>query len=180
MLHPASPNVGDGATAMLIGASDKHTIAGSYAISHGEHYDTVTYTRGKKEEDTGWWLPGEKGFYLGSHDSVKAKELIMNTINAGKDTIQHAVNSSGRKVSDIGVVLSVQPRKWVPEGIARALSLSPTTAVQTVEEYAHLGPCGIIANLEEAEKKSMLNPGTVVAMYAQGAGFCRASVIVEW
>lgn len=179
ILHPASPNVGDGATALLMGISDKHTIAGSYAVSQGEHYETVTYTRGKKD-DVGWWLPGDKGFYLGSHDSVKAKELIMNTINAGKDTIQCAINSSRHAVSDIGVVLSVQPRKWVPEGIARALSLPSTTAVQTFEDYAHLGPCGIIANLEEAEKKSMLQPGTVVAMYAQGAGFCRASVIVEW
>lgn len=179
ILHPASPNVGDSATAMVMGPSDKHTIAGSYAVSHGEHYETVTYTRGKKE-DVAWWLPGDKGFYLGSHDSVKAKALIMNTINAGKDTIQRAINSSDHAVSDIGVVVSVQPRKWVPEGIARALSLPATTAVQTFEEYAHLGPCGIIANLEEADKKSMLNSGTVVAMYAQGAGFCRASVIVEW
>lgn len=179
MLHPASPNVGDGATAVLMGPSDKHRIVGSYGVSHGEHYATVTYTRGK-EDDSAWWLPSEKGFYMGSHDSVKAKELIMNTISAGKDTIQHAIKSSRHAVTDIGVVVSVQPRKWVPEAIARALSLPPTTAVQTFEEYAHLGPCGIIANLEEAERKSMLNPGTVVAMYAQGAGFCRASVIVEW
>lgn len=180
MLHPASPNVGDGATAILMGPSDKHRIAGSYAVSHGEHYSTVTYTRGKKEEDTAWWLPGEKGFYMGSHDSAKAKELIMNTINAGKDTIQRAIKSSSHAVSDIDVVLSVQPRKWVPEAIARALSLPATAAVQTFEDYAHLGPCGVIANLEAAEKRSMLKPGTIVAMYAQGAGFCRASVIVEW
>ena len=76
--------------------------------------------------------------------------------------------------------MSVQPRKCVPEGIARALGISAHTAVQTFEKYAHLGPCGVIANLEEAEKKSKLIPDALVAMYAQGAGFCRASVIVEW
>jgi len=180
MLHPASPNVGDGATAVLMGASDNHKIVGSYAVSQGEHYSTVTYTRGKKEEDKEWWLPDDRGFYMGSHDSVKAKELIMNTINAAKDTIQRAVDSSPYDVSDIDVVLTVQPRKWVPEGIARALSLPPSAAVQTFDEYAHLGPCGVIANLVGAEKKSMLKPGTIIAMYAQGAGFSRASVIVEW
>lgn len=180
MLHPASPNVGDSATAILMGPSDNHILAGSYAVSHGEHYESVTYTRGKREDDTAWWLPSDKAFYMGSHDSAKAKELIMNTINAGKDTIQHAVKASGYAVDDISVVLSVQPRKWVPEGIARALGLAPSTAVQTFDEYAHLGPCGIIANLEEAEKRSLLKPGTVVAMYAQGAGFCRAAAIIAW
>lgn len=179
MLHPASPNVGDSATAILMGPTDQHTVIGSYAVSHGEHYTSVTYTRGK-EVDTAWWLPGEKGFYMGSHDSAKAKELIMNTINAAKDTIQQAVHSSGRAVKDIDVLLSVQPRKWVPEGIARALGIAPDKAVQTFETYAHLGPCGIVANLEEAERRSKLTPGAIVAMYAQGAGFCRASVIVEW
>jgi len=179
MLHPASPNVGDCATAVLMGPSDTHTVVGSYAVSHGEHYTSVTYTRGK-QDDTAWWLPSEKGFYMGSHDSVKAKALIMNTINAGKDTIQNAIISSGRKTDDIEVLLSVQPRKWVPEGIARALGISPHTAVQTFEKYAHLGPCGIIVNLEEAERKSKLKQDTLVAMYAQGAGFCRASVIVKW
>lgn len=180
MMHPASPNVGDGATAMLMGPSDKHRIVGSYALSDGSYYTSVTYTRGKKEDDSPWWKSSDKAFYLGSYDSAKAKKLIMNTINAGKEAIQQAISPTPYQINDIDLVLSVQPRKWVPEGIAISLGLQPSAVVQTFEKYAHLGPCGVIANLEEAESQSKLKPDTLVALYAQGAGFCTTSVIIKW
>lgn len=180
IMHPASPNVGDCATAILMGPTDEHTIVSSFAASEGEHYTSVTYTRGKQEDDTPWWMASDKAFYLGSHDSGNAKKLIMNTINAGKDTIRKAIARTKYSVRDIDLVISVQPRKWVPEGIARSLGLPPNAAVQTFEKYAHLGPCGIIANLEEAETKGLLKPGNIVALYAQGAGFCRVSIIIKW
>jgi 3-oxoacyl-[acyl-carrier-protein] synthase-3 len=180
LMHPASPNVGDCATAILVGPVDNHTIIGCYALSHGEHYKSVTYTRGKEEEDVPWWQPSDKAFYLGSFDSAKAKQLILNTINVAKDTVKKAIATTSHAVEDIDLLISVQPRKWVPEGIARSLGLPRKSAVQTFEKYAHLGPCGIIANLEEAETQGLLKPGTIVALYAQGAGFCRASAILEW
>jgi 3-oxoacyl-[acyl-carrier-protein] synthase III len=180
LMHPASPNVGDCATAILLGPTDRHTLIGSYALSHGEHYRSVTYTRGKEEDDLPWWQPSDKAFYLGSFDSLKAKQLILNTINVAKDTVKRAVDTTSYSVDDIDFLISVQPRKWVSEGIARALGLERSVAVQTFEKYAHLGPCGIIANLEEAESNGLLKPGSIVALYAQGAGFCRGSVILEW
>lgn len=180
MMHPASPNVGDCATAIVMGAIDNHNTVGSYALSHGEHYNSVMYVRGKSEEDVPWWQPSDKSFYLGSHDSQKAKELILNTLHAGKDTIEKALATTDHSVDDIDLLISVQPRKWVPGGIARALGLEADIAVQTFEKYAHLGPCGIVANLEEAETNNLLQPGKVVALYSQGAGFCTNSVILKW
>jgi 3-oxoacyl-[acyl-carrier-protein] synthase III len=179
MMHPASPNVGDCATAILMGPSDHHSIIGDYALSHGEHYTSVTYTRGK-DKDLPWWQASDKPFYMGSHDSEKAKELILNTINAGKDTVENAIKKTSYTVKDIDLLISVQPRKWVPGGIASSLGLSEEIAVQTFEKYAHLGPCGIVPNLEEAENSNRLKSGAIVALYAQGAGFCRSSVIIEW
>lgn len=179
-MHPASPNVGDGATAILMGMTDNHRMLGSYALSDGSHYTSVTYTRGKKEDDVPWWQSSDKAFYMGSHDSDKAKKLIMNTINSGRDTIQKAISKTNYTTNDINVIVSVQPRKWIPEGIARSLGLPVGAAVNTFERYAHLGPCGVIANLEEAARNSKLTPGSIVAMYAQGAGFSTASVILEW
>jgi 3-oxoacyl-[acyl-carrier-protein] synthase III len=78
------------------------------------------------------------------------------------------------------VLLSVQPRRWVPLAIAEALGLDPSVAVQTFQRYAHLGGVGPIVNLIAARDLGKLQPGARIVMYAQGAGFTRAAASLTW
>jgi hypothetical protein len=57
--------------------------------------------------------------------------------------------------------------------------------VQTYDELAHLGACGVVANLIEGRRLGLLGqkadgkPATA-CIYAQGAGFTRGAAIVRW
>jgi 3-oxoacyl-[acyl-carrier-protein] synthase III len=180
--HPASPNVGDAATAMVVGASEQPGILPMYGVSHGEFHDAVVWRRAKGD-DAPWYRPGGS-MYLGSYDSASARRLVQDTVRLGAETVTEAARRAGVELASVKVLATVQPRRWVPGAIAEALGLSPEIAPQTFDELAHLGACGIVTNLLEARRRGMLRPpsgggGALVAMYGQGMGFTRAALIVR-
>ena len=77
------------------------------------------------------------------------------------------------------------PRQPRAAAVAEGLGLAGRIGVQTYDELAHLGACGIVTNLIEGRRQGLLRPkadGTpaTVGIYAQGAGFTRGAAIVRW
>ena len=105
---------------------------------------------------------------------------MRNTIGIGVGTIEDLMRRARMPVSSIDVLACVQPRRWVPSGIAEGLGLAEERAPQTFDEYAHLGGVGVTANLLAARSSGALTPGAQVAIYAQGAGFTRAAALLTW
>lgn len=177
LLHPASPNVGDAATAMLICAGEEPSLLASIGRTHGEYYEAVTWRRGS-DGDTPWWEAGP-AFYLGSHDREAAAKLVRSTVRIAADTIRELMPLAGLAIDEVEVLASVQPRRWIPKAIAEALGVS-IQVPQTFDELAHLGGCGVLTNLIHAQHTGTLKPGTHIVLYAQGAGFTRAAALIRW
>jgi 3-oxoacyl-[acyl-carrier-protein] synthase-3 len=182
-LHPASPSIGDGAAAMVVGPSEHAGILTVHGVSQGEYYDAVTWRRAKGK-DTPWYEAGGP-MYLGTYNPEGARRLVRDTVRFGAETVTEAAARAGISLSDIDVLACVQPRRWVPFAIAEALGLSADIAPQTFDELAHLAGCGVVTNLIEARRRGMLAPRCdgqrrIVCMYAQGAGFTRAAAILRW
>jgi 3-oxoacyl-[acyl-carrier-protein] synthase-3 len=179
MMHPASPNVGDAATAMVVTACERPGVLVTHARTHGEYYSSVTWCRGK-DADPPWWEAGP-AYYLGSQNRHQAQELVRSTVRIAADTLRETLQRTRVSLTDIQVLASVQPRRWIPAAIAEALSASETLfSPQTFDELAHLGGCGLVTNLLAARRAGFLKPGTHSLLYAQGAGFTRAAALVCW
>jgi 3-oxoacyl-[acyl-carrier-protein] synthase-3 len=180
MTHPAAPSVGDGAAAMLVTAAQLPGIQQTHSVTHGEYYDAVVWSRGRSDEsDPPWWQPGG-ALSMGSRDPGATRALMQDTVPTAVRTIAELGQQAGFAASDIAVLLSVQPRRWVPLAIAEALGLKPSVAVQTYQQYGHLGGVGPVVNLLAAREAGRLKPGSRVVMYAQGAGFTRAAASITW
>jgi 3-oxoacyl-[acyl-carrier-protein] synthase-3 len=182
MVHPASPGVGDAATAVVVGASERPGILGSFSVSQGQYSEAVIWRRAK--EDSLWHQPGG-AMFLGSCDTDGARELVRETVRYGAETVTEAARRSDVPLSAIRAFACVQPRRWIPSAIAETMGLSPEIAPATFDELAHLGPCGVITNLLEARRRGLLAAGPggeapLVALYAQGAGFTRAALLLRW
>jgi 3-oxoacyl-[acyl-carrier-protein] synthase III len=182
MLHPASPSLGDAATAVVVGASERPGILSSFAVTHGEYSEAVVWRRAK--EESRWYQAGGEMF-LGSCDSEGAHRLVQDTVRIGAETVTEAARRSDVPLSSIAAFACVQPRGWIPGAIAETLGLAPSVVATTFDELAHLGPCGVVTNLIEARRRGLLAPRgagepAVAAIYAQGAGFTRASVLLRW
>jgi 3-oxoacyl-[acyl-carrier-protein] synthase-3 len=178
--HPASPCVGDGATAMLVTASERAGLLLTHSVTHGEYYDAVLWCRDKTAElDVPWWEPGG-AFFMGGHDAEATRKLIDDTIDIGVTTVRELADKARFDVREIDVLASVQPRRWVPLAIAEGLGLAPRVAPQTYDRFAHLGGAGAVANLIAARDAGFLREGALAVMYAQGAGFTRAAAAFRW
>ena len=180
MGHPASPGIGDAATAIVLSASERRGVLGVHAVTDGSHYESLAYVRGGDDEsDTPWHCAGGP-FFLGSRNREGMKELVANTVRFGYETIAEACSRAQVPVADLDVIACTQPRGWIPLAVAEALGLPHETAPETYERLAHLGASASVANLVEARERGMLRPGSLVAIYSQGAGFTRAAAIVRW
>ena len=180
LMHPASPCVGDAATAMLVVASEEPGILLTHSVTHGEHYDAVVWCRDKDpEKDAPWWEPGG-AYFMGSHNQEATRVLMQDTVKVGATTVRELAERGRFDVAAIEVLASVQPRRWVPGAIAEGLGLSERVAVNTYERFAHLGGAGAVANLLAARDAGILRRGALGVMYAQGAGFTRAAAAFRW
>ncbi len=179
MGHPASPGIGDGATAMVVSASERPGVLGIHSVSHGEYWDAVTWIRSMEPEaDTPWWTAGAP-YAPGSRNREGAKHLMQHTVRFGVETIQETCTRSGVDPSTIRALAAVQPRGWIPPSIAEGLGLSPTVAPTTYDTVAHLGGCGVVANLIACRDAGLLSDGSLIALYAQGAGFTRSAALLR-
>ncbi|HVR21404.1 MAG TPA: 3-oxoacyl-[acyl-carrier-protein] synthase III C-terminal domain-containing protein [Polyangiaceae bacterium] len=177
LLHPASPNIGDAATAIVVSAAETAGIVATFARTHGEYYPAVTWRRGK-DVDPPWWEAGP-ATYLGSNDREQAQFLVRASVRFGADTLRELLERAHSSLDDVTVLASVQPRRWIPGAIAQALD-APLHTPHTFDELAHLGGCGVVTNLLAARQAGLLREGDGALLYAQGAGFTRAACLVRW
>lgn len=178
LMHPASPNVGDGATAIVVQAGERSGIGTLHAVTHGEYYPAVTWCRGK-DSDPPWWRAGPD-YYPGSLAPELARSLIAQTVHIGMTTVRELLERAHVQARDVQVFASVQPRRWVPGAIAEAAGLESAHVPVTFDEYAHLGACGVVSNLLLARRQGHLSNGTRSVLFAQGAGLTRAAILVDW
>ncbi len=179
MLHPAAPGLGDAATALVVKRDGRFPILGVLGRTHGEYYPAVTWVRGSTpEEDTPWWLAGGP-LRVGSRDREQAKVLQRDTVAYGVETLREVAREARVDLERIDVLASVQPRGWVPVAMAEVLGLDPGVVPSVYETRGHLGACGPIANLELWYRTRRTAGSRVGALYAQGAGFTRAAVLLD-
>jgi 3-oxoacyl-[acyl-carrier-protein] synthase-3 len=176
--HPASPNIGDAATAIVVRASQHRGVICTHAVTHGEFYDAVLWRR--RGDDHARWFEAGGPMFLSTNDSASAHRLIQNTLRFGSQTILELMDKARVPLRELSVLASVQPRRWVPASIAEVLELDPACAPDTFHERAHLGACGVVVNLLEARRRGLLSEGALVALYGQGAGFTRAAGLIRW
>jgi 3-oxoacyl-[acyl-carrier-protein] synthase-3 len=180
LMHPASPIVGDAATAVVIGAQQTGGVGTIHMISHGEHHETVTWARGREDaEEVPWWKAGGH-FFPGTRDRIAAEYLSGQLVPYARATILELLAKAGQPVECLSVLAMTQPRRWFPRAVAISLGLAGSLAPDTFDELGHVGGCGVITNLIEARRRGMLHEGGRVVLYAMGAGITRSAALIHW
>lgn len=180
MLHPATPGLGDAASALVVARGERGlVIRSTYTITHGEYADAVVWMRNRdRSEEPPWWKTGGD-YRLGTRSPRDVKQLMRDTVSLGAAAVREALGRASLDVERLAALASVQPRGFIPKGIAERLGLEREAGISTYEEIAHVGACGPVFNLDRARALGRVGPGSFVALYGQGAGFVRAAAILE-
>lgn len=179
MEHPASPLVGDAASAIVLSASESPGVGMIRMVSQGEYYDAVTWARGRDGNEAPWYEAGP-AFFAGTRDRDMVRALSSKLVHVARDTIGELLAKTKRSIDSIDVLASTQPRRWFPAAVAEAVGLSQDRAPQTFDELAHIGGVAPVVNLLEARRRGMLAPGAQVLLYGMGAGITRAAALLTW
>ena len=177
---PLSANIGDIATAIVVGPSERPGVLSAHLHSDGRFQMAVLLARGKDDEtDTPWFKAGGP-FVFGTRDRHLAQIMMKDTVKMGVLTIREACERGHVDPKKLDVICAPHPRRWIPGAIAETLGLENAHAPNTYETTAHVGGCGAVANLIEARRRGMLREGSLVALYAQGQGMTRGAALVSW
>ena len=177
--HPTSPLVGDAASAIVLGPSEKSGVGLVHMVSHGEYHEAVTWSRSREANEAPWWEAGPE-YTPGTRNRAQAKMLGGKLVHLGRDTIAETLDRARISVDSIDVLACTQPRKWFPAAVAESVGMAAEKAPDTFDELAHIGGCGIVVNLLEARTRGMLRPGSRALLYGMGAGITRAAAILDW
>jgi 3-oxoacyl-[acyl-carrier-protein] synthase-3 len=179
LAHRASPNFGDLATALVVGRAEEPGLLALHARTHAEYADAMVWTREPPDETRPWWQAGG-AFTLGTLDARGIQQVIAGTVKMARDVLLGLCRDAGVAPANVRALCSVQPRGGLPAAIAEAAGFQAGAGVSTFAELAHVGACGVVANLLEARRTGLLSRGDVVALYAQGAGLTCVAALVRW
>jgi 3-oxoacyl-[acyl-carrier-protein] synthase-3 len=175
LLHPASPNFGDLASALVVGRGEEPGLLALHAHTHPEYADAIVWAR---DDARPWWAAGGD-FTLGTLDRGATQRVIAGTVKMARDALLAACDEAGVAPASVRALCSVQPRGWLPAAIAEAAGFPAHTACSSFAELAHVGASGPVANLLAARRALGLSRGDVVAFYAQGAGLTSIAALAR-
>jgi len=164
---------GDGAGAVVIGASDAPGIVSTHLHADGQYKDLLTVPAGISQ----------------GYDKVRQNEAHLNM--EGGEVFRVAVNTLGKIVdetleanqlqkSDVTWLVPHQANVRIIAATAKKLGLSMDQVVLTVERHGNTSAASIPLAFDEAVRDGRIRRGETVLMEAFGGGFTWGSVLLKY
>jgi 3-oxoacyl-[acyl-carrier-protein] synthase-3 len=164
---------GDGAGAVVIGASDAPGIVSTHLHADGQYKDLLTVPAGISQ----------------GYDKVRKNEAHLNM--EGGEVFKVAVNTLGKIVdetldanqlqkSDVTWLVPHQANVRIIAATAKKLGLSMDRVVLTVERHGNTSAASIPLAFDEAVRDGRIRRGETVLMEAFGGGFTWGSVLLKY
>ncbi len=164
---------GDGAGAVVIGASDAPGIVSTHLHADGQYKDLLTVPAGISQ----------------GYDKVRKNEAHLNM--EGSEVFKVAVNTLGKIVdetlevnklqkSDIQWLVPHQANVRIITATAKKLGMSMDQVVLTVERHGNTSAASIPLAFDEAVRDGRIKRGETVLMEAFGGGFTWGSVLLKY
>lgn len=175
--QPASAIFGDAATALVVGPGARgEGLRADVASVDGSMHGAVSFER---RSGTPWHAAGE-AMHPASADRVATHRMTSRLLHFGVDTLGALFDRAHIHGTDVDVLASIQPAAWYPAALAEAVGVPAVRAPSTFDRIAHVGACGVVANLLEARAQGLLLPGAQVVLYAHGAGMNCVAALLRW
>lgn len=170
---------GDGATAVLLGPSEKTHILSHYEFSNYDYLDifksTDFYSAAKAGCNTVTSDPSLHDMYsIGNWKD--ANDFIMEAL---KHTHDNLLESAGCKAENIDYFLVTEINRPLWENIINHLNIKPGKTISLLQEQGNTLTANMPMLLVNLDKKVSLQPGQRVMMLSVGEGICGGGCIYQ-
>ncbi|MGR9086117.1 MAG: beta-ketoacyl-ACP synthase III [Gammaproteobacteria bacterium] len=163
---------GDGAGAILLGASDETGILATHIHSDGEYEDLLYCPNPQAATDDN---KDEPGFI-----SMRGNEVFKVAVNTLGRIVDETLEANRLDKSDIDWLVPHQANIRIIAATAKKLKMSMDQVVVTLENQGNTSSASVLLAFNEAIRDGRIRRGQVVLLEAFGAGFTWGSVLIRY
>lgn len=163
---------GDGAGAILLGASGETGILSTHIHSAGEYKDLLYCPNPQVATDDD---KHEAGFI-----SMRGNEVFKIAVNTLGRIVDETLEANRMDQSDIDWLVPHQANIRIIAATAKKLKMSMDQVVVTLENQGNTSSASVLIALNEAVRDGRIKRGQVVLLEAFGAGFTWGSALIKY
>jgi len=160
---------GDGAGAVVIGASTEPGIISTHLHADGRHQALLQTTTGPS---------------VGSNEPVKilmeGNSVFRMAVNTLDSIVDETLSANGLQKSDIDWLVPHQANIRIIQATAKKLSMSMDKVVTTIAEHGNTSAASVPLAFDTAVRDGRIQRGQTVLMEAFGGGFTWGSALLRY
>jgi len=172
---------GDGAAAVVLGASDQNQPDASGLIdiklgAYGDSLDLLYIPKGGSTHP-----PSAESIAAGDHFiKMKGKELFKLAVRAMAESTRDILAKNGLTPDDISLIIPHQANLRIIEAVAKLLQVPLDRFFVNVDRYGNTSAASIPIAIDEARRNGRIRPGDITLLVAFGAGLTYGSALLRW
>lgn len=172
---PGAPILGDGATAIVMGAaSDDRGIVGTAHFTEGRYPDSlVMAVPGGR-----WYDEGRPRVHVAS--PAQLGQAHLRTADSCAEAVIAALKRADQTLDDVDFLCVGQGTPWLHEVVAEELGLEGLPTVEIFRRFAYLGSALVPAALFQAEQVGHLADNDLVVLVGGGTGMTYGAIAMRW
>ncbi|MGR8942375.1 MAG: beta-ketoacyl-ACP synthase III [Gammaproteobacteria bacterium] len=163
---------GDGAGAILLGASDETGIISTHIHSDGEYEDLLYCPNPQVATDNN---KDESGYI-----SMRGNEVFKVAVNTLGRIVDETLEANNLDKSEIDWLVPHQANIRIIAATAKKLKMSMDQVVVTLENQGNTSSASVLLAFNEAVRDGRIKRGQVVLLEAFGAGFTWGSALIKY
>jgi 3-oxoacyl-[acyl-carrier-protein] synthase III len=163
---------GDGAGAILLGASDETGILSTHIYSDGEYEDLLYCPNPQVATD----INKDEAGYI----SMRGNEVFKVAVNTLGRIVDETLEANNMDKSDIDWLVPHQANIRIIAATAKKLKMSMDQVVVTLENQGNTSSASVLIAFNEAVRDGRIQRGQVVLLEAFGAGFTWGSALIKY
>ena len=163
---------GDGAGAVLLGASDEVGILSTHIHSDGEYEDLLYCPNPQVATDAN---QDEAGYI-----SMRGNEVFKVAVNTLGRIVDETLAANNMQQSDIDWLVPHQANTRIIAATAKKLKMSMDHVILTLENQGNTSSASVLLALNEGVRDGRIQRGQVILLEAFGAGFTWGSALIKY
>jgi 3-oxoacyl-[acyl-carrier-protein] synthase-3 len=163
---------GDGAGAVLLGASDEAGILSTHIHSDGE-FEDLLYCPNPQAAT-------EANKYEAGYIKMRGNEVFKVAVNTLGRIVDETLSANGMQQSDVDWLVPHQANTRIIAATAKKLKMSMDHVILTLENQGNTSSASVLLALNEGVRDGRIQRGQVILLEAFGAGFTWGSALIKY
>ncbi len=168
---------GDGAGAVVLGASDNGTgILSTKLRTDGSYAKTLYVPAGGSLKPANCKTVEQNEHTI----TMNGKEVFKIAVRSMEDISREALEEAGIGIEEVSLVIPHQANRRIIVALAERLGVSMDKVIVNLDKYGNTSAASIPVALDEAKRQGRIQKGDVVLLNAFGAGFAWGAAVVKF